>query len=135
MIFSSMSFGRRCARVVFVRMLTEWQRFQFWYHPSEALNSGLSASSFAFNRSINPLTAIPERYKEMNFTFSPITTKYLIAKHFVMILLETDQSEATVPRVRVNTRHETRNNNTTELKCDRYYIYEVICTYPDFSAP
>jgi len=107
--FLLLSFGRRCARVVFAHVLTEWRRFQFWYHPREALNSGLSASFFAFIRSINPLTAIPERYKEVNFTFSGITTKHLITKHFVMMLLESDQSE--VPVLATESKHEARESN------------------------
>ena len=112
--FLLLSFSRRCARVVFVHMLMEWRCFQFWYHPKEALNSGLSSSFFAFNRSINPLTAIPERYKEENFTFSAITTKHLIAKHFVMMLLETDQSE--VPVLTTESKHEA--GDTQELQAN-----------------
>ena len=43
---------------VLVRRLMEWRRFHFWYQPRDALNSGSSLNSFAFRRSINPLTAI-----------------------------------------------------------------------------
>ena len=55
----SKSSGRCWASVVLVRRLTEWRRFHFWYQPRDALNSGSSLNSFAFRRSINPLTAIP----------------------------------------------------------------------------
>ena len=47
------------AGVVLLRRLTEWRRFHFWFQPRDALNSGSSLNSFAFRRSINPLTAIP----------------------------------------------------------------------------
>ena len=43
----------------------EWRRFQFWYQPSEALNEGSADSSFAFWRSINPLTAKPIKPNEI----------------------------------------------------------------------
>ena len=39
----------------------EWRRFQLWYQPTEALDSGSSQNSFPFNRDISPLTTIPER--------------------------------------------------------------------------
>ena len=52
-----MSSGSRWASIVFALM--EWCHFQFWYQPSEALNEGSADSSFAFWRSINPLTAKP----------------------------------------------------------------------------
>jgi len=60
-IFSSMSAGRRWARVVLVRMEIEWRRFQLWYHPSDALNSGSVLSCFALTRSIMPFTERPEQ--------------------------------------------------------------------------
>ena len=47
------------AGVVLVRRLTEWWRFHFWFQPRDALNSGSSLNSFAFRRTIDPLTAIP----------------------------------------------------------------------------
>ena len=47
------------AGVVLVRRLTEWRRFHFWFQPRDALNSGSSLNSFAFRRTIDPLTAIP----------------------------------------------------------------------------
>ena len=47
------------AGVVLVRRLTEWRRFHFWFQPGDALNSGSSLNSFAFRRTIDPLTAIP----------------------------------------------------------------------------
>ena len=68
--------------------------------------SGLSASSFAFNRSINPLTAIPERYRDKFHIEREGKTKHLIAKNFVMTLLETDQSEASV--LTTESKHEAR---------------------------
>ena len=40
-------------------VLVRRRRFHFWYQPRDALNSGSSLNSFAFRRSINPLTAIP----------------------------------------------------------------------------
>ena len=55
----SKSSGRCWASVVLVRRLTEWWRFHFWYQPRDALNSGSLLNSFAFRRSINPVTAIP----------------------------------------------------------------------------
>ena len=55
-IFSSMSAGRRCAKVVFALIDTVWRRLQLFYHPIDALNSGLELNSFAFNRSIPLLT-------------------------------------------------------------------------------
>ena len=55
----SKSSGRCWASVVLVRRLTDWRRFHFWYQPRDALNSGSLLNSFAFRRSINPLTAIP----------------------------------------------------------------------------
>ena len=67
-IFSSRSFGRRWASVVFVRSVMEWRRFQLTYQPTytDALNSGSLQNSFAFNRNISPLTAIPKTSKMWN---------------------------------------------------------------------
>ena len=59
-VCSSRSFGRRWARVVFVRRVMEWRRFQFMYQPTDALNAGSSQNSFAFKRNISPPTAIPK---------------------------------------------------------------------------
>ena len=44
-----------------MQRLIEWQRLHFFYQPRDALNSGSSLNSFAFRRSINPLTATPMR--------------------------------------------------------------------------
>ena len=76
------------------------------------LEIGIICEFFDLNRSINPLTAIPERYKEENFTFSAITTKHLITKHFVMMLLETDQSE--VPILTTESKHEARDTQQSQ---------------------
>ena len=64
-ILFSKSSGRRWARVLFIRRLMEWRRFQFWCHPREALGS--YASSFAFRRNINLLTAIPKTTQAITF--------------------------------------------------------------------
>ena len=59
-----MSSASHWASVVFACKLTEWRRFQFCYQPSEALSPGSAESSFAFWRSINPLTAKPIKRNE-----------------------------------------------------------------------
>ena len=52
------------------------------------------------------------------------------------MLLETYQSE--VPVLTTESKHEARDTRhatiTSKQKCDQYYIYEIISTYPDFSA-
>ena len=54
----------------------------------------------------------------MNFTFSAITTKHPIAKHFVMMLLETDRSEASV--LMTESKHEARD--TQQLQANESVI-------------
>ena len=51
-----------------------------------------------------------------------------------MMLSETDQSEASV--LTTESKHEARDMQqiAIERKCDWYCIYEIISTYPDFSA-
>ena len=39
------------------------RRFQLTYQPTDALNSGSLQNSFAFNRNVSPLTAIPKTSK------------------------------------------------------------------------
>ena len=76
----SKSSGRRWASVVLVRRLTEWRRFHFWHQPRDALNSESSLNSFAFRRTINPLTAIPicktkwEGYQTIEFVLTFVKT-------------------------------------------------------------
>ena len=61
-MFSSSSAGSRCARVVFVRMVTKWRRFHF---SQEALKEGSSNNSLALRRGNSPLMAILVKNKMM----------------------------------------------------------------------
>ena len=76
--------------VVLVRRLTEWRRFHFWYQPRDALNSESSLNSFAFRRSINPLTAIPMQ-NEVRRLPNDRKVKNLTRLEFVLTFVKTDQ--------------------------------------------
>ena len=65
-VFSSRSFRRCWASVVFVCSVMEWRRFQMTYQRTDALNSGSLQNSLAFNRNISPLTAIAKMSKMWN---------------------------------------------------------------------
>ena len=60
---SSMSAGRRCAKVVLLLMEIAWRRFHFVYHPGDALNSGSELSSFAFSWIMMLFTVRPVNIK------------------------------------------------------------------------
>lgn len=72
-----------------------WCFFQFWYQPREALNSGLLHNSFAFNRRINPLTAIPVKDKTRSNIFRSLFW-------LVLTTSETDQSQVVIPMALVH---------------------------------
>ena len=93
--------GRRWASVVLVRRLTEWRRFHFWYQPRDALNSGSSLNSFAFRRSINPLTAIPmqNEVRTQRRLRNDRKVKNLTRLEFVLTFVKTGQWESFIHNV------------------------------------
>ena len=97
----SKSSGRRWASVVLVRRLTEWRRFHFWYQPRDALNSGSSLNSFAFRRSINPLTAIPmqNEVRTQRRLRNDRKVKNLTRLEFVLTFVKTGQWESFIHNV------------------------------------
>ena len=76
--------------VVLVLRLTEWRRFHFWYQTRDALNSGSSLNSFAFECSINPLTAIPMQ-NEVRRLPNDRKVKNLTRLEFVLTFVKTGQ--------------------------------------------
>ena len=97
-----------------------WRFFQFWYQPREALNSGSLHNSYAFNRRINPLTAIPVKDKTRSDIFRSLFW-------LVLTTLETDQSQAVVP-----TALETRQLDRSDR--NQLVLVKKRRTYPDFFA-
>ena len=97
----SKSSGRRWASVVLVRRLTEWRRFHFWYQPRDALNSGSSLNSFAFRRSINPLTAIPmqNEVRTQKRLRNDRKVKNLTRLEFVLTFVKTGQWESFIHNI------------------------------------
>ena len=94
----SKSSGRRWVSVVLVRRLTEWQHFHFWYQPRDALNSGSWLNSFAFRRTINPLTAIPMQ-NEVRRLPNDRKFKNLTRLEFVLTSVKTGQWESFIHNI------------------------------------
>ena len=94
----SKSSGRRWASVVLVRRLTEWRRFHFWYQLRDALNSESSLNSFAFRRTINPLTAIPICKTKWE-GYQTIERLNLTRLEFVLTFVKTGQWESFIHNV------------------------------------
>ena len=79
-------------------VLMEWRRFQFWYQPRDALNSGSSLNSFAFRRSINPLTATPMQ-NEVRRLPNDRKVKNLTRLEFVLTSVKTGQWESFIHNI------------------------------------
>ena len=121
----SKSSGRRWASVVLVRKLTEWRRFHFRYQPRDALNSESSLNSFAFRRTINPLTAIPICKTKWE-GYQTIERLNLTRLEFVLTFVKTGQWESFIHNV-VTWYYDSFESHTFNSSADWFISWSCFC--------